>query len=64
MIVITGDHEAHARTLSLSRSSGRFPIDADEELLAALRRGEPMAAEDLVSRYGESFAWSSRRRLS
>ena len=55
MIAVTGDvgSETDARTLSFTGSSGFLPFDSDEELVAALRTGDPMAAEHLVSRYGD-----------
>ena len=56
MIAVTGDagHKQSARTLPFNRSSALLtPTNPDDELLAALRSGDRMAAERLVSRYGD-----------
>jgi RNA polymerase sigma-70 factor, ECF subfamily len=56
MIAVTGElgREQGARTLPFNRSSELLtPIDPDDKLLAALRSGDRMGAERLVSRYGD-----------
>ena len=55
MIAITAEvgRERDAPAVSFSRRSGRLQINSDEELVAALRSGDPMAAEILVDRYGD-----------
>ena len=54
---------AEVEGLNESSTSMTKPIDRDGSLVAALRRGDPTAAEDLVAAYGDR-AWRLAMRIT